>query len=122
MARRNSGLEKRSEPLLPAHLFAARLFFNTLGVLVLLAAVLAIGVAGYAYFEGMSFIEAYANAAMILSGMGPLTPLKTDEGRLFAGTYALFAGLTFVFAAAMLLSPVAHRILHRFHLDEDNGD
>jgi hypothetical protein len=122
MARRNSGLEKRSEPLLPAHLFAIRLFFNTLGVLTLLAAVLAIGVAGYAYFEGMSLIEAYANAAMILSGMGPLTPLKTDAGRLFAGTYALVAGITFVFAAAMLLSPVAHRILHRFHLDEDIED
>jgi hypothetical protein len=122
MARRNSGLEKRSEPLLPVHLFAARLFFSTFGVLVLLAAVLAIGVAGYAYFEGMSLIESYANAAMILSGMGPLTPLKTDLGRLFAGTYAIFAGITFIFAAAMILSPIAHRILHRFHLDEEGED
>jgi hypothetical protein len=122
MALRNPGLEKRSEPLLPVHLFAVRLFFSTFGVLVLLAAVLAIGVAGYASFEGMGLIEAYANAAMILSGMGPLSPVKTDVGRLFAGTYAILAAITFIFAAAMILSPIAHRILHRFHLDEGGED
>lgn len=122
MAKRNGGLEKRKDPLLPQHLFFARLVGNTTWVLLLLAIVLAGGMAGYVRFEGMSLVEAYANAAMILTGMGPLTPLKTDAGRIFAGSYAIAAGITFIFATALLLTPIAHRLLHRFHLDEDVED
>jgi len=121
MAPRRSGFEPRSAPLLPTHRFAVRLAANTLSVIALLGAALAVGMAGYARFEGMSLIDAFANAAMILSGMGPLTPLHTDAGKLFAGGYALFSGITFIFATGILLAPIAHRLLHRFHLDDD-GD
>lgn len=119
MAKRNGGLERRGDPLLPRRLFFMRIASNTAWVLLLLAIVLAAGMAGYMRFEGMSFVEAYANAAMILTGMGPLTPLKTDAGRIFAGSYAIVAGITFIFATALLLTPIAHRLLHRFHLDDD---
>lgn len=122
MARRKTGLERRNDPLLPQPLFWWRLVGNTFSVLMLLAAALGAGIVGYMRFEGMSFIEAYANAAMILTGMGPLTPLKTDAGRIFAGSYAIFAEITFIFATALLLTPVAHRLLHRFHLDENIDD
>ncbi len=122
MARRNGGFERRSDPLLPRHHFYVRLVASTISALLLLVVVLAAGMAGYMYFEGMTFIEAYANAAMILTGMGPLTPLKTDAGRFFAGSYAIVAGITFIFATALILTPIAHRLLHSFHLDEDMED
>ena len=79
---------------------------------------LAAGMAGYHWLEGMSWLDAYANAAMILSGMGPLDPPKTAAGKLFAGTYALYSGLAVLVAAALLLTPVFHRVLHQFHLEQ----
>jgi hypothetical protein len=78
---------------------------------------LAIGIAGYAGFEGMSFIDAFVNAAMILSGMGPLGELKTTAGKIFAGSYAIFSGLIIVIATGFVLAPIFHRVLHRFHVE-----
>jgi len=75
--------------------------------------------AGYHYFEGMEWIDAFANASMILSGMGPLNPLQTSAGKLFAGFYALYSGLALIVAVGILLAPVVHRVLHRFHLEQD---
>src|SRR5207253_8568194 len=80
------------------------------------------GMAGYHYLEGLSWIDAFANAAMILSGMGPLAPLQTWSGKLFAGLYALYSGLAFILATAIVLGPVVHRVLHRFHLEVDKGE
>ncbi len=80
------------------------------------------GMVGYRYFEGMPWIDAFANAAMILSGMGPLCELKTAGGKLFAGGYALFSGLAFILAAGLLLAPMLHRTLHHFHLDEEDWE
>jgi hypothetical protein len=82
---------------------------------------LTIGMAGYAFFEGMSILDAYVNAAMILSGMGPLGELKTAAGKIFAGSYAIFSGLLIVIATGFVLSPVFHHVLHAFHL-EQRGD
>ena len=82
---------------------------------------LAIGIAGYAKFEGMSFVDAYVNAAMILSGMGPMGELKTTAGKVFAGSYAIFSGLIIVIATGFILAPIFHRVLHRFHV-EMKGD
>ena len=82
---------------------------------------LTIGMAGYAYFEGMSILDAYVNAAMILSGMGPLGELKTAGGKFFAGSYAIFSGLLIVIATGFVLSPIFHHVLHLFHL-EQKGD
>jgi hypothetical protein len=78
---------------------------------------LLIGMAGYMLTEGMSATDAYLNAAMILSGMGPVTELKTTAGKLFAGTYAIFSGLFLVVGAGFILAPIFHRVLHRFHVE-----
>ena len=78
---------------------------------------LGLGMAGYHGFERMSWLDAFANAAMILSGMGPLGPIQTSGGKLFAGCYALFSGWTFVTAIGVVFAPVFHRFLHKFHLE-----
>jgi hypothetical protein len=80
------------------------------------------GMAGYRYIEGMEWIDAFANASMILSGMGPLTPLQTWGGKLFAGLYALYSGLALIAATSLILAPIVHRMLHRFHLATDKEE
>lgn len=82
---------------------------------------LVIGIAGYMLTEGMGFIDAFENAAMILSGMGPATEIKSDGGKIFAGLYAIFSGLIIVIATGFVLAPIFHRVLHRFHV-EGKGD
>jgi hypothetical protein len=77
-----------------------------------------VGMAGYRYFEDMGWLDAYLNAAMILSGMGPLASPKTDAGKFFAGTYALYSGFVILLAAGIVFAPIFHRFIHRFHLDE----
>ena len=78
---------------------------------------LAVGVLGYRGLEGQSWVDAFLNAAMILSGMGPANELHTTAGKLFAGCYAIFSGVLFITMAAVLFAPVIHRFLHRFHLE-----
>ena len=78
---------------------------------------LAIGIAGYYGLEGMSLTDAFMNAAMILSGMGPAAELKTEVGKLFAGFYAIFSGLIIVIATGFVLAPIFHRVLHKFHVE-----
>jgi hypothetical protein len=109
--------ERRGEPVASRRKFLARMAI-AIGLWIVLTVVgLAIGIAGYAAFEGMSFVDAYVNAAMILSGMGPLGELKTTAGKVFAGTYAIFSGLIIVIATGFVLAPIFHRILHRFHVE-----
>ncbi len=79
---------------------------------------LGIGMAGYMYFENLAWRDAFVNAAMLLGGMGPVDPLKTDGGKIFAGLFALYAGLIFLIIAGVLLVPVVHRIVHRFHWEQ----
>lgn len=74
---------------------------------------------GYHHFEGMAWIDAFANASMILSGMGPLEPVRSWGGKLFAGLYALYSGLVVIVAAGVLFAPVFHRMLHQFHAETD---
>ena len=76
------------------------------------------GMWGYHYYENMSMVDAYVNAAMILSGMGPVSTLQTDAGKIFAGSYALFSGVFFLFLMAIIFAPVIHRTLQKFHMDE----
>ena len=73
--------------------------------------------AGYHFFEGMGWVDSFTNAAMILGGMGPLDPIKTTGGRIFAGAYALFSGVAFLTTVGFFIMPVLHRLLHKFHLE-----
>jgi len=111
--------EHRSEPLLPRAAFVSRVAWSVaIGGAVILSSLL-IGMIGYRYTEGLEWIDAYVNAAMILSGMGPLAQPQSLAGKLFAGTYALYSGFIILLAAGIVFAPVFHRFLHRFHLDEN---
>jgi hypothetical protein len=107
--------ESRTEQLLPRARFARRVALHALLVAGLLAVSLAAGVLGYIFFENLSALDAFLNAAMLLGGMGPVNAPVTAGGKLFAGLYALYAGLLFIVSAAILLTPVLHRLLHKFH-------
>jgi hypothetical protein len=111
--------ETRRQPLLRPAAFLSRLLRHLAAALVLLGGSLAIGMAGYMRFEGLSALDAFLETAMLLGGMGPVHLPRTDAGKLFAGIFALYAGLVFIATAALVLGPVAHRLLHRFHLDRD---
>ena len=78
------------------------------------------GMLGYRYFEGQSWPEAFLNASMLLAAMGPVGEPKTEAGKIFAGCYALYCGLAFLFIAGLLVTPIAHRLLHLFHTDPDD--
>ncbi len=110
-------LEKRTQPLLDRRAFAGRMAKSFGAASVLICISLFAGMSGYHWLEGMSWIDAYVNAAMILSGMGPLDPPKTSAGKLFAGSYALYSGLAVILAAGVLFTPVVHRMLHQFHIE-----
>jgi hypothetical protein len=104
--------------LLPFHLFAAHVLRNLLLGICLIGIGLGIGMWGYHHYQPMSWVDAFCNAAMILSGMGPVSPLTTYGGKMFAGFYALFSGLTFIVIIGVVFSPVLKRFLHKVHLDE----
>jgi hypothetical protein len=109
--------ENGRQPVITRRRFIRRMFIAISLWLALTVIGLLIGIAGYAKFEGMSIVDAYVNAAMILSGMGPVGELKTTAGKLFAGTYAIFSGLIIVIATGFILAPIFHRVLHRFHVE-----
>ena len=111
--------ESKRQPLLSREAFVRRLARNFAAAALLIGVSLLAGMAGYHWLEGMEWIDAFANAAMILSGMGPLGPLQTWGGKLFAGLYALYSGLVLIVAAGIVFAPVVHRLLHRFHVDTD---
>lgn len=85
------------------------------------AASLFIGMSGYVYFEQLSWLDAFVDAAMLLGGMGPVHTPETPGGKLFAGSYALYCGLVFLVTAGVVLAPVLHRALHKFHWRKDTG-
>jgi hypothetical protein len=109
--------ESRRDRPLPMRLFLGRLARHFGAVLVLLVVSLAIGMWGYGHFEGLVWRDAFLNAAMLLGGMGPVNAPQTDGGKLFAGIFALFAGLVFIFSAGLLLAPLLHRLFHTLHWD-----
>jgi hypothetical protein len=112
-----TGFERRGHPVASRPKFLARMLIAVGLWLLLTGCGLAFGIAGYAYFEGMSFVDAFVNAAMILSGMGPMGELKTNSGKVFAGLYAIFSGLIIIIATGFVLAPIFHRVLHRFHVE-----
>jgi hypothetical protein len=117
-----TNFEHRRQQVISRRRFAGRML-KAIGLwLALTIAGLVIGMAGYAEFEDMSVTDAYVNAAMILSGMGPVGELKTTAGKLFAGSYAIFSGLVIVIATGFVLAPIFHRVLHRFHVETGEED
>jgi hypothetical protein len=114
--------EHHRERLLSRKAFLWRLAKHLVAALVVVVVSLAIGMAGYVHFEGLSWLDGFLNAAMLLGGMGPVELPATPGGKLFAGLYALYAGLVFLVAASLILAPVVHRVLHRFHLEDDSQE
>ena len=112
--------ERRHEPLASRKVYRRRLVTSGTVGLALVAASLVVGVAGYVAFEKLDAIDAFLNAAMILSGMGPLHNPATTAGKIFAGIYALYSGFAVLGITAVILAPVVHRVFHRFHLEEDS--
>jgi hypothetical protein len=112
--------EHRSQPLLPRPLFLRRLLIHFGVALSVLAVCLGIGILGYRVIEHLTWIDSLLNASMILGGMGQISPITTDAGKIFASAYALFSGGVFLAVASILIAPIAHRLLHRLHLDEED--
>jgi hypothetical protein len=109
--------EKRHHPVLDRAAFMVRFWKHAGVAMLLVGASLFAGILGYRDLEDMSWIDATLNAAMILGGMGPVTELRTDAGKLFAAAYALYSGMLFLVTAAVVFAPLVHRMLHRFHMD-----
>ena len=105
----------KSQALLPRASFAKRLLFHVSLAFSVLVVSLGAGMLGYAYFEHLSLLDAFLNSAMLLGGMGPVNAPVTPGGKLFAGLYALYAGLVFIVTAALIFTPILHRMLHKFH-------
>ena len=111
--------EHHKQPLASNKVFAQRLMGNVLIGFVLLVFSLGMGVIGYHYLENLSWIDSLLNASMILGGMGPVNPLQTDAGKIFASFYALYSGVVLLASVGVLAAPIFHRFLHHFHLADD---
>jgi hypothetical protein len=111
--------EKIHDDLLPRKQFVVRLSHHLFLALGIVTFSLGIGIFGYWYFEDMSFLDALLNASMILGGMGPVAQLRSSGGKIFASAYALFASFVFIAVAGIILAPLLHRLLHRFHIDDE---
>ena len=108
--------EPRHQPPLPFKRFLLRLLLHAALAQVLVGFSLLVGMWGYSYFEQMAWRDAFVNSAMLLGGMGPMkTEGLSDGGKVFAGCYALYAGLVFIILIGIMLAPVIHRVLHVFH-------
>lgn len=114
--------EHHSQPVIPRQVFYRRLLRFGASALLLISVSWLIGILGYRLLEGMRWIDAILNAAMILGGMGPVNPLQTDAGKLFASFYALYSGIVVLVSAGLLVAPILHRILHQFHVETAYSD
>jgi hypothetical protein len=113
--------EHRSQPLLTRREFARRMLWHGIFASTVLAISLGMGVLGYHYIEQIPWVDALLNAAMILGGMGPVDTLHTAPGKLFASFYALYSGMIFLVVVGILIAPLAHRLMHRLHLESDES-
>ncbi len=111
--------ERRSDKLLPWPRFLWRMGLSLLLLMGVVGAALLLGVLGYHYIVRLPWIDALLNASMILTGMGPVATMTDAPSKLFASAYALFSGVVFLSSMGIVLAPLFHRILHRFHLDDE---
>jgi hypothetical protein len=115
-------LERKHQPLLPKAQFVSRQLRYALLAFVIVVVSLGFGVMGYRWFGDLPWIDSLLNASFILTGMGPVDPMKTVSGKLFASGYAIFSGIAFLSTIGILLTPVVHRVVHRFHLEMEDED
>ncbi len=111
--------EHRNQPLLPRKQFIRRYLVHVGLAAAVVGGSLLVGIIGYHILEGFSWIDSILNASMILGGMGPVNPLQTNAGKLFASAYALFSGMLFLVITGLLFAPLFHRFLHHFHLEAE---
>jgi len=111
--------ERRQHPLISMRAFLGRIAMHLVFAVSFALVSLGVGMLGYMHYEHLEWRDAFLNAAMLLGGMGPVNPPVAPDGKIFAGVYALYAGLVFLFGIAIVLAPVLHRVLHTFHADED---
>ncbi len=111
--------ESRAEPVLSRARFVTRMARHLAAALTLVIGSLFIGMSGYVYFEHLTWLDAFVDASMLLGGMGPVHTPQTPGGKLFAGLYALYAGLVFLVTVGVVFAPVLHRALHQFHWTKD---
>ncbi len=114
--------EHKRQPLVARPIFIRRVLKNSATASALILVSLGIGVLGYHFLVSLPWLDALLNASMILTGMGPIDPIKTVAGKLFASAYALFSGIMFLSVAGLLLAPVAHRFFHKFHLEMESDE
>ena len=110
--------EKKGEDLLPLPRFLGRMLLSALAASAIVGLALGAGILGYHGIAGLGWVDSLLNACMILTGMGPVDTMRTDAAKLFASGYALFSGIVFLSAVGIVLAPVFHRILHKFHLGD----
>lgn len=114
--------EHHSKHLLPPKEYFRRIARHAaLGISIIVVS-LGIGMLGYHGFENLGWIDSFLNAAMILSGMGPVATLNTDGGKIFAGCYAIYSGIALIGVLGIIFAPVIHRFLHKFHLEDKELD
>lgn len=111
--------EHRKQPLASKATFYQRILKNILIAFMIMAVCLVIGIAGYHFLAEAAWIDSFHNAAMILSGMGPVIEIQTIGGKIFSSAYALFSGVVFITNVGVILAPAVHRIFHRLHLDDE---
>jgi hypothetical protein len=113
--------EPFGKKLLPRREFYRRMGWTSAigGILILLS--LSVGMLGYHFLNELAWVDAFVDAAMILSGMGPLSPLRSNAAKVFAGVYAIYCGIALIATTGIIFAPVVHRALHRFHLEDDPG-
>jgi len=114
--------ESRTKPLLPRRVYYRRIARNAAIGAGVLGISLGIGMVGYHELEDLPWIDAFLNAAMILSGMGPVATIQTSAGKIFAGCYAIFSGIALISVLGIIFAPVVHRALHKFHLEDEARD
>jgi hypothetical protein len=114
--------EKKQQRLVSRKIFFVRMAASAGITSIVVAFSLFLGALGYHHFAGLPWIDALLNASMILTGMGPVDPLKTDGAKLFATFYALYSGIAFLTMTAILMAPLLHRLLHSFHAEVSEND
>ena len=116
----DTAFESRREPILSRWQFFRRMLAHGGAAGLLVVGGLSLGILGYHFVCGLTWVDSILNASMILGGMGPVDPLKTAPAKLFASGYALFCGVIFLAVAGILFTPVIHRLMHHFHLDGED--